>query len=517
MTPTLSNSQLEAYFDWLAESEKQVKWSQEEKAALHVMSALNMRDSPGTLVCLARAIEETTPGAIPLASQLGERLFELARNAYRKNRTSADIETSLTLALRTNYQPASAHASLGEYFELKNQFDRALEHYAAASKLEPGDPAHLINLANLCRSKRQFIDAAGWVENALSIRKNYAWAHNQRGLIARDQKDYEQATAAFEEAHKLDPKEPSFANNLAENYRLQKQYGKANEWVEKALAVQSDYARAHNRRGLIARDQKDYERTTAAFEEAHKLDPKEPSFAINLADTYRLQKQYDKANEWVEKALAVQSDYAWAHNQRGLIAQDQKDYEQATAAFEEAHKLDPKEPSFAINLANTYRLQKQYDKANEWVEKTLAVQSDYSWAHNQRGLIARDQKDYARAAAAFEQAHKLDPKEPSFAINLADTYRLQKQHDKANEWVEKALAVQSDYSLAHERRGLIAQDQKDYERATAAFEEAHKLDPKEPSFAINLADTYRLQKQYDKANEWVEKALAVQSDYAWAQ
>ena len=156
-------------------------------------------------------------------------------------------------------------------------------------------------------------------------------------------------------------------------------------------------------------------------------------------------------------------------------------------------------------MADTYRLQKQYDKANEWVEKTLAVQSDYSLAHNQRGLIARDQKDYEQATAAFEEAHKLDPKEPSFAINLADTYRTQKQYDKANEWVEKALAVQSDYSLAHERRGLIAQDQKDYERATAAFKEAHKLDPKQPSFANDVADTYRLQKQYDKANEWVEK------------
>ena len=129
---------------------------------------------------------------------------------------------------------------------------------------------------------------------------------------------------------------------------------------------------------------------------------------------YRPQKEYDKASEWVDKTLSIQSDYAWAHNQRGLIARDQKQYDRAIAAFEKAHALDPSEPVFPYNLADVYRLRRTTTRRSAWVDKTLSIQPDYAWAHNQRGLIARDEKQYERAIAAFEKAHALDPSEPAF-------------------------------------------------------------------------------------------------------
>ena len=512
----LSAAHREKYFEWLGIAERSREWSKEEKTALHILRALYARDAPDALPRFVAALEHPASVAIPLQSQVGEALFESARRAWLQDRGSADVATSLKLALQVNYQSGSAHAALGQHFLVKSWYDDARTHYAAACELERNNPSYLVNLANLFRLQRAFVDAVGSVDKTFAIDAGYPWAHNQRGLIARDQKQYDGAIVAFEKAHELDPREPVFPTNLADCYRQQKQYGKASEWVDKTLAVQSDYAWAHDQRGRIARDQKQYDGAIAAFEKAHELDPREPVFPNNLADCYRQQKQYGKASEWVDKTLAVQSDYAWAHNQRGLIARDQKQYDGAIAALEKAHELDPREPVFPNNLADCYRQQKQYGKASEWVDKTLAVQSDYAWAHNQRGLIARDQKQYDGAIAAFEKAHELDPREPVFAHNLADCYRQQKQYGKASEWVDKTLAIQSDYASAHNLRGLIAQDQKQYDGAIAAFEKAHELDPRELVFPNNLADCYRQQMQYGKASEWVDKTLAIQSDYAWA-
>ena len=105
---------------------------------------------------------------------------------------------------------------------------------------------------------------------------------------------------------------------------------------ESVIDLESDYASAYNQRGLIEQALKHYDQAIAAFTKAHELDSTEPAFANNVADTYRLQTLYDQAAEWVERALSIQSDYAWAYNQRGLIAQEGQQYEAATAAFKKA-------------------------------------------------------------------------------------------------------------------------------------------------------------------------------------
>ena len=387
----LSNALLEEYFEWLGEAEKRRSWSPEERNAFYLIRALNAREAPDALLRFSKALQGTTLDPVPLLSHLGESLFDIARTAWLRSRTSPDVETSLSLALQIKYQSSSAHAALGEYFQRKNALDRARGHYVAAIELEPNNPSHLIKLADVSRLQRQFVDAAAWVGKALALEANYSWAHNQRGLIARDEKQYDGAVAAFEQAHAARcpgaARTPTIWRMLT--VRRKSTRRRRRGWTRRCRSSLT-MPWAHNQRGLIAQDEKQYDRAIAAFEKAHELEPSEPAYPANLADVYRLQKDYEKAKAWVDTTLSIQSDYAWAHNQRGLIAQDQKQYDRAIAAFEQAHELDPSEPAYADNLADAYRLQKQYDKAKAWVDTTLSIQTDYAWAHNQRGLIAHD-------------------------------------------------------------------------------------------------------------------------------
>ena len=205
---TLSAATREEYFKWLAGARKGRTWSKEEAGALHMLRALNARDTPDALPQFAKALEEVPADRIPLVSQLGEALFELAREAWRQNPASSDVETSLSLALRINYQASSAHAALGDFFRIGKTFDKARTHYDAARNLEPDNAAHLVNLVDLFRMQRQFDEARAWANKALAIDANYVWAHNQLGLIESDLEHHDEAIVAFEKAHAIDPTDP---------------------------------------------------------------------------------------------------------------------------------------------------------------------------------------------------------------------------------------------------------------------------------------------------------------------
>jgi tetratricopeptide (TPR) repeat protein len=237
---------------------------------------------------------------------------------------------------------------------------------------------------------------------------------------------------------------------LADVYRLQKQYGKAADSVEKSLSADANYAPAHNERGAIARDQKQYGDAVAAFAKAHELDPGEPVFPYNLAETHRLQKQYGKATGWVEKTLFVDATYAWAHNQRGLIAQDQQQYEPATEAFKRAFELDPGEEQFAFEVGWNLLEALNYAESEVWAQRTLGMNSEHLGAQNLLGAIAFTRRRWAEAEQIFRRLAASHSSELALHYNVASTCMRLGRFAEAHEQISIALQMDPDDPSANE-------------------------------------------------------------------
>ena len=98
----------------------------------------------------------------------------------------------------------------------------------------------------------------------------------------------------------------------------------------------------------------DVQRLIAASAERimHKFDP------INLGYFYYRQKDYDKAEETADFALASANaeNYPWAYTMRGLIARDQGKYGEAARNFHQVVTLDPKFGMGYVNLSGILRL-----------------------------------------------------------------------------------------------------------------------------------------------------------------
>lgn len=59
----------------------------------------------------------------------------------------------------------------------------------------------------------------------------------------------------------------------------------------------------------------------------------------------------------------------------GLVSQHQGNSLQAVEFYKNAYELNPEDPTIFLSLGNGYRANKQYDLAEMWYEKALAIEN----------------------------------------------------------------------------------------------------------------------------------------------
>ncbi len=100
----------------------------------------------------------------------------------------------------------------------------------------------------------------------------------------------------------------------------------------------------------LLREQKDH-LAMLKYLEASQLNPYYEVIFNKLAVTYAKLQMLYQARQAVNRALALNRNYAFAYNTRGIIDLAERRPKQAIAAFERAIRLAPGEPNFYLNYA----------------------------------------------------------------------------------------------------------------------------------------------------------------------
>jgi serine/threonine protein kinase/tetratricopeptide (TPR) repeat protein len=183
----------------------------------------------------------------------------------------------------------------------------------------------------------------------------------------------EVARKDFEEALRLDP---NYAPALAGLAWVEGQYyrnldsspshlRRAETLAQKALALDPQLSEVHFTLGFIAGNRFEYRRAAEEFQEARRLEPNNaPAWDY---ESWALAYQQPPDGAGAEKAareslrLGFSNTSAYYHLGRALLVQGR--YDEALAAFEQAHALSPKSSTPDIGIAQVYLDRKDYDRA----------------------------------------------------------------------------------------------------------------------------------------------------------
>ena len=334
----------------------------------------------------------------------------------------------------------------------------------------------------------------------------------------------------------------------------------ATSWNRRVAAAEAEANSAYDR-GDYAEAEDQYRLSLEIAEEA--LGPEHPGVAERrnyLTHLIRKRGQVEVISAKQEMLLNLEKDLGAEHpdvakalSDMGILHIAHNNTTDAMRCYERAlgiqeRVLGPDNPEVAVTLNNLgllHRTQEKYEDTKELYNRALAIREktlppehpDLTVSLSNLALLYADQGDYARAEPFFRKLLEIEGNSfgsenpvpegalESYAVLLRETGRIAEAEalEDRVRTIQTAGPKETGYDVfAEEAWGLhMAASEQAYKRdditeaaseLEAAVKKAEELGPEDPRLAMtlnNLAELYRDQGKYAKAEPLFERSLAI--------
>lgn len=451
------------------------------------------------------------------AAQAKSRQAELARVRARERNAKLKLSNTLTARAETMME--------------SGDIDGATNNFREAIKINPKNNDAKLGLSQALTAKGIEVagdelndDATAFFTEAVSLdqRNDVAFAklgeiHDARGRTA-------DAIVSYEKALEIDPEFSSLYLPLGVAYAEQDDVAKAETYLNKAAAIDSDSAKAARLTlAGIYRKQNKFDESLATLDALIKEDPNNAAAYALKGDVYMASNDESNAIASYRKAIDLDPNTADPHYDLGVIYYNKGDYASAEANYKEAVRIEPANYKAQANLASTYRQMERYadanagyklaepgntknadfysewgfclGKTNEWDKAVARLETartlnpdaideaNMGWAYYNRGqALSKEKKDdeaaeqFALSKASSQRAVELDPKLDGAYLNLGAANNSTGDYEAAKLALNTALARRSDWVPALNQLGQTHLGLKDAAGAVAQFNRVLNID-----------------------------------------
>src|SRR6185369_11581864 len=147
------------------------------------------------------------------------------------------------------------------------------------------------------------------------------------------------------------------------HYEAANAYHRAGNFAGAEAEFKIILGEAYQRLGKVYSAQGNYQASVAPFESASTLRPNELDGLVELSIAYFRTRQYPKAVDVLQRAIAADARYAPAHHMLGKSYFMMSDFEKATRELETAVKLAHNDYDAEYTLGLSYLKQRQVPQA----------------------------------------------------------------------------------------------------------------------------------------------------------
>ena len=446
-----------------------------------------------------------------------------------KNSTSTEAANSTAAAgkipITTSSEEARKEFIQGRDLNEKLLVQDSIAHYDKAISLDANFAYAELNRAGVSPTGKEFFDH---LKKAVSLADKAS--NGERLLIlgteagangnAAKQKEYfEQLVAAYPNDERA-----NFA--LGGYYFGQQDFPQAITYYKKATELEPKFSSAFNLLGYAYRQNGDFANSENAFKKYIELIPNDPNPYDSYGELLLKEGKFDDSILQYRKALSIDSNFINAHQGIGMALLYKGD---AAGAAAEINHITEKARSDAERRTALFALTVVDVDSGKWDAALADVDKQYALGEKTgdvpgmtgdlqlRGNVLLEMGKYDDAKAQFEKLLKMT-QDSNLSQQIKDNAALFHHYNLARVALgKKDLATAKTESTAfmngvqnplqtkqaHQLMGLIAMEEKDYDKAISELQQANQQNP---------YDLYRLSQAYQgkgdaaKAKEFAQKA-----------
>ncbi len=293
-------------------------------------------------------------------------------------------------------------------------------------------------------------------------------------------------------------------------------YERAVQLISKAISINPNIASAYSNRGNALHELKRYEEALVSYDKAIALEPDFVEAYSNRGLALKELKRLEEALVSYDKAIALKPEFAEAYSNRGLALKELERLEEAVVSYDKAIALKPECAEAYYNRGSALKELERLEEALVSYDKAIALKPDYAEAYSNRGNALRELERYEEALASYDKAIALKPDYAEAYSNRGIALRKLKRYEEALAGYNKAIALDPDYAEAYSNRGNALHELKRYEEALADYNKAIALKPDYAEAYSNRGTSLHELKRYEEALASYNKAIALKPDYAEA-
>ena len=281
------------------------------------------------------------------------------------------------------YEAGLAHLRAGRMLDAQVCAQQAL-----TANLAHADSLHLMSLITI--DAQHFDLAAEWARRAVAQEAKPQYLFTL-GSVLRQQKQLEEALAAFEHAARLKPQAVDIWRAVAN--------------------VMVDLNRI--------------DRAIAAYRHVVKLNPRDRDAAYNAGSLLFRSGKSQEALAYLQTSDELQPNHAPTLQLRALALYDLKRFDEALADIERAHGLDPAQADICNNAGAFLHRLGRNEEALVWFDRALQRRPAYPAALCNKGAALSHLHRFDDALAIYRRARAIDPAhaEAEWALALLNLLR----------------------------------------------------------------------------------------------
>ena len=390
-------------------------------------------------------------------------------------------EKHLLIAIKNDPTDKQALQMISDQYILEKKYSEAATYLQKLNNLFPDEPRYIIALAEIKKVNKRYKEAMELYLKAYSLDSNSNELLETAGRFALQIKDEEKAKTIFKKLSEIDINQPRYLSIYIDLLSRSESFGEGIKFIKDLNNEYGDSPERNAQLAILLYRSGEKEKSIVLLEDLVKDFPDNPNYYFSLFDIYMDENELDKAGLLGDKLITNFPEDWRGYYSRSLVFMNEKDNKSVI--------------SLLAPVAITF-------------EKIFSIQY-------LMGLSNYQIKEYVETEKYFVNALKIRPDSRNVLHSMAILYDEIAQFEKSDSIYIKLINIDNkDAQALNNYAYSLVEREIELKKALDLASKAIELEPKNSSYLDTIGWIYFKQKNFKKAQLYIEKSLEINEENA---